>query len=103
MPLLKRNVPVQVFSFSCQSAALALIYIGMETFTEVGERAMRALVEAIRNELIGQKQAHVESLGTFRVEENPPGCSQDSEQTTLTPPARQIVFEADSATVKVDG
>lgn len=75
----------------------------MESFSEVGEQAMKAFVEAIRSELVNRKQVHVDALGTFRVVEEPARCAHDTQQTTLTPPTRHIAFEAEGPTEQDDG
>ena len=68
----------------------------MDTFAEVGERAMKALADAIRDELVRQKEVHVDELGTFRIVEEPTRCTHSTQETSLTPPSRMIAFEADS-------
>ena len=75
----------------------------MDTFSEIGERAMKALVEAIRNELVSKKQVDVEDLGTFRVLEESTRCVQNPGETTLTPPLRQIIFKAGPTSSDSDG
>lgn len=100
---LKRNESAQVFSGSYYCDVHTLVHIRMESFSEVGERAMKALVEAIRSELVSRKQVHVDALGTFRVVEAPAHCVHETQQTTLTPPTRHIAFEADGPTEQDDG
>ena len=75
----------------------------MDTFSEIGERAMKALVEAIRNELVTNKEAHVEDLGIFSILEEPTQCTQNPREITLTPPLRQIIFKADRSNPESNG
>ena len=64
----------------------------MESFVDIGQRAMEALVAAIRDELVANKRAHVAELGTFTVIETSTRAEFSAEETVLIPPACQIAF-----------
>ncbi|MDE2730850.1 MAG: HU family DNA-binding protein [Bacteroidota bacterium] len=68
----------------------------MDTFAEVGQRAMKALAKAIRDGLVRDKEVHVDGLGTFRIVDQPARFTHSAQETKLTPPSRKIAFKAES-------